>query len=167
MSSAVMAQEARSGSESRFGYLFFSLWLRIGDPATQCGEWQTEPISSAHPSFTPIFLSSLSLPLHGDSANQAWGVMDVLAVTDFPDARLKSAIHSADAGSILIIPREGGYLTRFYIELEKLKDGERVVSACNTNELGMLERATSTLMKFLCIARHRIHRAPKISQLSI
>ena len=25
----------------------------------------------------------------GDSANQAWGVMDVLAVTDFPDIRLK------------------------------------------------------------------------------
>ena len=25
--------------------------------------------------------------LVGDSANQAWGVMDVLAVTDFPDIR--------------------------------------------------------------------------------
>ena len=33
--------------------------------------------------------------LHGDSANQAWGVMDVLAVTDFPDIRLKAAIQSA------------------------------------------------------------------------
>jgi phenol 2-monooxygenase len=31
---------------------------------------------------------SLGLELHGDSANQAWGVMDVLAVTDFPDIRL-------------------------------------------------------------------------------
>ena len=31
------------------------------------------------------------------STNEAWGVMDVLAVTDFPDIRLKSAI-SADAG---------------------------------------------------------------------
>src|SRR5262245_20327522 len=28
--------------------------------------------------------------LVGDSANQAWGVMDVLAVTDFPDIRYKS-----------------------------------------------------------------------------
>ena len=52
--------------------------------------------------------------------NQAWGVMDVLAVTDFPDIRLKCAIHSADEGNILIIPREGGYLVRFYIELDKL-----------------------------------------------
>ncbi|WP_347312691.1 FAD-binding monooxygenase [Defluviimonas sp. SAOS-178_SWC] len=64
--------------------------------------------------------------LVGDSANQAWGVMDVLAVTDFPDIRCKSLIQSADAGSVLIIPREGGYLVRIYIELEKLSEGERV-----------------------------------------
>src|SRR5271170_1540126 len=35
----------------------------------------------------------------GDSAGQAWGVMDVLAVTNFPDIRRKSAIHSAEEGS--------------------------------------------------------------------
>ena len=34
---------------------------------------------------------ALGRALHGDSANQAWGVMDVLAVTDFPDIRLKAA----------------------------------------------------------------------------
>ncbi len=64
--------------------------------------------------------------LQGASANQAWGVMDVLAVTDFPDIRLKSAIHSADEGSVLIIPREGGYLVRMYIELDKLGAEERI-----------------------------------------
>ena len=69
---------------------------------------------------------ALGLALHGDSANQAWGVMDVLAVTDFPDIRLKATIHSAESGSILIIPREGGYLVRFYIELDKLGENERV-----------------------------------------
>ena len=52
---------------------------------------------------------SLGHALHGDSANQAWGVMDVLAVTDFPDIRLKAVIQSADDGNVLIIPREGGY----------------------------------------------------------
>ena len=51
---------------------------------------------------------SLGRALDGDSANQAWGVMVVLAVTDFPDIRIKSAIHSANEGSLLIIPREGG-----------------------------------------------------------
>jgi phenol 2-monooxygenase (NADPH) len=64
--------------------------------------------------------------LEGDSANQAWGVMDVLAVTNFPDIRRKSAIHSAEEGSMLIIPREGGYMVRMYIELDKLTENERV-----------------------------------------
>jgi len=71
---------------------------------------------------------SLGLALTGDSANQAWGVMDVLAVTDFPDCRIKSAIQSASEGNLLIIPREGGYLARLYIELEKLNENERVSS---------------------------------------
>jgi len=69
---------------------------------------------------------ALGRPLQGESANQAWGVMDVLAVTDFPDIRLKTAIHSAEEGSLLIIPREGGYLVRMYIELDKLDADERV-----------------------------------------
>jgi 2-polyprenyl-6-methoxyphenol hydroxylase-like FAD-dependent oxidoreductase len=66
--------------------------------------------------------------LHGDSTNHAWGVMDVLAVTDFPDIRLKTLIQSGNGGSILIIPREGGYLFRLYIEMDKLDVGERVSS---------------------------------------
>jgi phenol 2-monooxygenase len=66
--------------------------------------------------------------LRGDSANHAWGVMDVLAVTDFPDIRFKSLIQSAKDGSILVIPREGGYLVRLYIELDKLDVGARASS---------------------------------------
>jgi len=69
---------------------------------------------------------ALDIKLQGDSANQAWGVMDVLAITDFPDVRLKAAIQSAFEGSALIIPREGGYLVRIYIELDKLNENERV-----------------------------------------
>jgi phenol 2-monooxygenase len=78
--------------------------------------------------------NGLGRALQGDSANQAWGVMDVLAVTDFPDIRLKTAIHSASEGSLLIIPREGGYLVRMYIELDKLKADERVSSLNITPE---------------------------------
>jgi phenol 2-monooxygenase (NADPH) len=66
--------------------------------------------------------------LVGDVANQAWGVMDVLAVTDFPDIRLKSVIHSANEGTVLIIPREGGYLVRFYIELDKLNPDQHLTT---------------------------------------
>ena len=71
---------------------------------------------------------ALGRVLHGDSGNQTWGVMDVLAVTNFPDVRLKSVIHSAHEGSVLIIPREGGYMVRLYIELGKLNENERVSS---------------------------------------
>jgi phenol 2-monooxygenase len=71
---------------------------------------------------------SLGIAMHGDSTNQAWGVMDLLAVTDFPDFRRKSVIHSASQGSVLIIPREGGYLVRLYVELDKLDENERVAS---------------------------------------
>jgi phenol 2-monooxygenase len=71
---------------------------------------------------------SIGRTLQGDSANHAWGVMDVLAVTDFPDVRMKCLIQSAGDGSIIIIPREGGYLFRIYVELDKLGEGERVAN---------------------------------------
>jgi phenol 2-monooxygenase (NADPH) len=54
--------------------------------------------------------------LAGDQANHAWGVMDTLAVTDFPDIRTKCAIQG-EKGSILLIPREGGHLFRMYVDL--------------------------------------------------
>lgn len=75
-----------------------------------------------------VVRKSIGRVLHGDSANQAWGVMDVLAVSDFPDIRRKSAIQSSSEGNVLIIPREGGYLVRFYVEMDKLTENERVAS---------------------------------------
>ncbi len=69
---------------------------------------------------------SMGLQLVGDSANLAWGVMDVLAVTDFPDIRYKAVIQSAEAGTLMVIPREGGYLARLYVEMDKLENEERV-----------------------------------------
>ncbi len=77
---------------------------------------------------------SIGRALVGDVANQAWGVMDVLAVTDFPDIRLKSVIHSANEGNVLIIPREGGYLVRFYIELDKLNPDQHLTTRDITSE---------------------------------
>ncbi|GLR90441.1 FAD-binding monooxygenase [Bradyrhizobium iriomotense] len=77
---------------------------------------------------------SIGRELHGDSANHAWGVMDVLAVTDFPDIRFKALIQSANDGSIIVIPREGGYLVRLYVELTTLDIGERVASRNITSD---------------------------------
>jgi phenol 2-monooxygenase len=66
--------------------------------------------------------------LHGDAAHQAWGVMDILANTDFPDVRQKCLISSAGEGNVLILPREGGYLFRMYVELDKLRPDEKAAS---------------------------------------
>jgi phenol 2-monooxygenase len=62
---------------------------------------------------------------HGDFANHAWGVVDMLAVTDFPDIRLKAAIQSAEDGNILLIPREGGYLVRLYVDMGEIDPNNR------------------------------------------
>lgn len=72
--------------------------------------------------------------LHGDAAHQAWGVMDILANSDFPDLRRKCLIQSAKEGNILIIPREGGYLFRMYVELDKLNPDERVANRNLTSD---------------------------------
>jgi phenol 2-monooxygenase (NADPH) len=69
--------------------------------------------------------TSIGQTLHGDAANHAWGVMDALAVTDFPDIRLKAAIQSASKGNLLLIPREGGYLVRFYVDLGEVSPDNR------------------------------------------
>jgi phenol 2-monooxygenase len=76
--------------------------------------------------------TAIGQTLRGDAANHAWGVMDALAVTDFPDIRLKAAIQSASKGNLLIIPREGGYLVRFYVDLGEVtpenRDGIKQIS---------------------------------------
>lgn len=72
--------------------------------------------------------------LHGDAAHQAWGVMDILANTDFPDVRQKCLISSANEGNVLILPREGGYVFRMYVELDKLKPDEKAASRKFTQE---------------------------------
>ena len=91
--------------------------------------------------------SELGLRLKGESARQLWGVMDVLCKTNFPDIRLKCAIQSADEGSILIIPREGGYLVRLYIELDELSPDERAADRGVTSAQ-LIEKARKILSPF-------------------
>ncbi|TDW29816.1 FAD-binding monooxygenase [Cryobacterium psychrophilum] len=68
---------------------------------------------------------SIGCTMAGDQAFHAWGVMDVLAVTDFPDIRTKCAIQSGAGGNILLIPREGGYLFRMYVDLGEVRPDDK------------------------------------------
>jgi phenol 2-monooxygenase len=89
--------------------------------------------------------TAIGRELVGDPMNQSWGVMDVLAVTDFPDIRLKCAIHSGNQGNLLIIPREGGYMVRLYIELDEVSDRE------------MLDDRSVTPEKLAAVANRILH----------
>lgn len=70
----------------------------------------------------------------GDVSNHAWGVMDVLAVTDFPDIRVKCAIQSEHDGSVLLIPREGGHMVRLYVDLGEVDPQARAAVRQTTAE---------------------------------
>jgi phenol 2-monooxygenase len=72
--------------------------------------------------------AAIGRDFRGEAAHQAWGVMDILADTDFPDIRRKCVVQSAREGNVLILPREGGYMVRMYVELDKLAPEERVAN---------------------------------------
>ncbi|KAK3324784.1 phenol hydroxylase [Cercophora scortea] len=62
---------------------------------------------------------ALGFELQGEATDFIWGVMDIIPITDFPDIRMRCAIHSADNGSLMVIPRENG-LVRLYIQLKEV-----------------------------------------------
>ncbi|BGP34602.1 hypothetical protein JCM10296v2_006424 [Rhodotorula toruloides] len=66
----------------------------------------------------------LGVKMLGDQTNFVWGVLDLVPRTNFPDIRMRCAIHSANAGSIMVIPQERD-LVRLYIQLPiQVKPGE-------------------------------------------
>lgn len=66
----------------------------------------------------------------GDSTDAVWGVTDVFPRTTFPDIRKKTVIQST-AGTLVIIPREGDFMVRFYIELPR----DTVASQVTENDI--------------------------------
>ena len=72
--------------------------------------------------------------------------MDALAVTDFPDIRTKCAIQSGSGGSILLIPREGGYLFRMYVDLGEVpEDDNGKVRTTSIEQITKRQRDTAPL----------------------
>jgi 2-polyprenyl-6-methoxyphenol hydroxylase-like FAD-dependent oxidoreductase len=59
---------------------------------------------------------SMGVRMVGSSFDQVWAVLDGEIETDFPDIYSKTVIHSEEAGSMILLPRERG-MTRLNIEL--------------------------------------------------
>ena len=97
--------------------------------------------------------SAIGCDFAGGTSNHAWGVADILAVTDFPDVRTKCVILSAAHGSILLIPREGGHLVRLYVDLGEV-DPDRRSAVRQTSAQQTLARAAQILAPYTLDVRH-------------
>jgi len=78
---------------------------------------------------------SMGVELIGDAANHAWGVIDVLADTDYPDWRTKCVIQSAGKGSLITIPREGGNMVRLYVDLGTVPAGDNSIRSTTPEQI--------------------------------
>lgn len=74
--------------------------------------------------------------------------------SNFPDIRSRCAIHSANSGSVMIIPRENG-LVRLYVQLqERAQPGQRVCVHCSQavshpeRELNLVSQLCSDKARF-------------------
>lgn len=112
---------------------------------------------------------ALSYSMLGDTSDTVWGVMDIYPLTNFPDIRRKSTIHSS-SGNLLIIPREGGALVRFYIQmpagtqpkqvtLEDLQDtGQKIFSPYTMEFAGVFWWSAYSIGQRLAEEFHRDYR---------
>lgn len=95
--------------------------------------------------------NQLGFKLEGESTDYVWGVLDIVPITDFPDIRMRCAIHSANAGSVMVIPRENK-LVRLYIQLtttEKLgEEGGARVDRSTITPQTILESAQRILSPY-------------------
>jgi phenol 2-monooxygenase len=82
----------------------------------------------------------LGFSLMGDSTDYIWGVLDIIPITDFPDIRMRCAIHSANHGSVMVIPRENK-LVRLYIQLQSTDQGGAKIDRTNITPDMILQSA--------------------------
>ncbi len=93
-------------------------WVRVVAQNVDDGsrrEWRARYVLACDGAHSNV-RRSLGYKMLGDSTDAVWGVMDMYPQTNFPDVRKKATLHS-EGGVLLVIPREGGSLCRFYIEM--------------------------------------------------
>ncbi|OBT54088.1 hypothetical protein VE04_06258 [Pseudogymnoascus sp. 24MN13] len=89
----------------------------------------------------------LGYTLDGEQTDYIWGVLDIIPITDFPDIRQRCAIHSANSGSVMVIPRENK-LVRLYIQMTTTEKGGEPVDRTNITPAMILECANRTLAPY-------------------
>jgi phenol 2-monooxygenase len=97
----------------------------------------------------------LGFTLQGESTDYIWGVLDIVPITDFPDIRMRCAIHSANSGTVMVIPRENK-LVRLYIQLTTTEkgDGGKKVDRSKINPQTILESAQRIMMPYKITYRY-------------
>ncbi|KAE8449882.1 hypothetical protein EG329_007359 [Mollisiaceae sp. DMI_Dod_QoI] len=114
--------------------------LESGHPKTLKGQYMVG-CDGAH---SRVRKSMLGSEFEGENSRSAWGVLDGVIDTDFPDLWSKAVIHSETSGSILCIPREKN-MTRLYIELHP---GTAPMSNEAATEEFVMQRAKEIMLPF-------------------
>ncbi|KAN0089908.1 FAD binding domain protein [Hyaloscypha variabilis] len=89
----------------------------------------------------------LGFELEGEQTDYIWGVLDIIPITDFPDIRMRCAIHSASSGSVMVIPRENK-LVRLYIQMTTTEKGDLPLDRKNITPQMILKCAQKTLAPY-------------------
>ncbi|KAF4636696.1 hypothetical protein G7Y89_g1386 [Cudoniella acicularis] len=89
----------------------------------------------------------LGYKLEGEQTDYIWGVLDIIPITDFPDIRMRCAIHSVNSGSVMVIPRENK-LVRLYIQMTTTEKGGNKLDRTNITPQMILESAQKTMAPY-------------------
>jgi phenol 2-monooxygenase len=96
----------------------------------------------------------LGFTLQGESTDYIWGVLDIVPITDFPDIRMRCAIHSANSGTVMVIPRENK-LVRLYIQLTTTEKGDgKKADRSKINPQTILESAQRIMQPYKITYRY-------------
>jgi phenol 2-monooxygenase (NADPH) len=93
---------------------------------------------------------TLDIAMEGEQSKYAWGVIDILPDSDFPDIRNKTVVHS-NSGSCMIIPREGDKI-RVYIQLE-----DELIAKAITSDTRRVDKTKLTPEQLLDVAKKIFH----------
>ncbi|KAF3923050.1 hypothetical protein ABW20_dc0104966 [Dactylellina cionopaga] len=89
----------------------------------------------------------LGFKMEGEHTEIIWGVLDIVPITDFPDIRTRCLVHSASAGSLMVIPRENR-VVRLYIQLKEVSEGGGAVDRSKVTPEQILKAAQKIIAPY-------------------